>query len=77
MQKRWKDLVEGRTEIDVLVSADLTELKAEPKIIHAIEAFRSGKVRVMPGGGGKYGEILLPESLMDNSTKGQRSLLEF
>ena len=30
----------------MLVEADLAELKAEPKIIEAIEAFRSGKVVV-------------------------------
>lgn len=83
VQKRWNVLVEGRTEIEVLVSADLAELKAEPKIIQAIEAFRSGKVIVKPGGGGKYGEILLPENLSvgERAEKerpaAQRSLLEF
>ncbi|MFB3765628.1 MAG: TIGR00375 family protein [Methanotrichaceae archaeon] len=77
VQKRWKELVNGRTEIEVLVEADLEELKAEPKIIQAIDAFRLGKVTVKPGGGGKYGEILLPESLAENPTKGQRSILEF
>ena len=31
------------------------DLKVEPKVMEAIEAFRSGKVEVCPGGGGKYG----------------------
>lgn len=83
VQKRWKELVDGRTEIEVLVSADLEELKAEQKIIQAIEAFRSGRVVVKPGGGGKYGEILLPENLSEEENPekerpaAQRSLLEF
>lgn len=83
VQKRWKELVDGRTEIEVLVSTDLAKLNAEPKIIHAIEMFRLGKVIVKPGGGGKYGEILLPENLseMESPEKErpatQRSLLEF
>lgn len=75
VQKRWNELVSGRTEIEVLVEADLSLLKAEPKVIHAIEAFRSGKVIVKPGGGGKYGEIMLPEAPRDKDK--QRSLFEF
>jgi uncharacterized protein (TIGR00375 family) len=79
VQKRWKEMVSGRTEIEVLVDADLSELKAEPQVIKAIEAFRSGKVIVKPGGGGKYGEVLLPEEQTedDKRPKSQRSLLEF
>jgi len=46
--------------IEVLVETDLAELKAEPKIIEAIDAFRKGLVVVVPGGGGKYGEVRLP-----------------
>jgi uncharacterized protein (TIGR00375 family) len=60
VQRCWKELTADRTEIEVLVEADLPELKAEPKIIEAIEAFRSGRVVVCPGGGGKYGEVRLP-----------------
>lgn len=75
VQKRWNELVSGRTEIEVLVEADLSLLKAEPKVIHAIEAFRSGKVIVKPGGGGKYGEIMLPEASMGKDK--QKSLFEF
>ena len=35
------------------------ELKAEPRVIEAIQNFRMGRVEVMPGGGGKYGEVRL------------------
>jgi uncharacterized protein (TIGR00375 family) len=83
VQKRWKELVSGRTEIEVLVDADLSELKAEPQVVKAIEAFRKGLVIVRPGGGGKYGEILLPEETTEYEerpkppSKSQRSLLDY
>ena len=59
--KRYNELVEGRTEIEVLVEADISNLGAEPRVIEAIEAFRTGKVVLRPGGGGKYGEVALPD----------------
>jgi len=62
VQKRWNELTADRTEIDVLVGADLAELKSELRILAAIEAFRSRRVVVIPGGGGKYGEIRLPKA---------------
>lgn len=74
VQRRWNELVEGRTEIEVLMDADLSELKAEPKVIEAIETFRAGKVIVKPGGGGKYGEISLPEQ---SKSREQKCLFDF
>jgi len=74
VQKRYDDLVDDRTEIEVLVEANLSEIKAEPEVIEAIEAFRSGKVILKPGGGGKYGEIALPGK---DAKKALKSLLEF
>ena len=79
VQRRWSELIEGRTEIEVLVEADLATLKTDQKIVEAIEAFRSGKVIVTPGGGGKYGEVRLPE-LDDGKAEskgGQKSLFDF
>ena len=73
VQKRWEELIQGRTEIDVLVDVDLSELRAEPKVIAAIDAFRHGRVDVKPGGGGKYGEISLPGPAKEK----QRSILDF
>jgi uncharacterized protein (TIGR00375 family) len=75
VQKRYDELVKDRTEIDVLVEADLSELKAEPKVIEAIEAFRSGKVIVKPGGGGKYGEVALPQGAAGKEK--QKSLFDY
>lgn len=75
VQKIWNDLTSDRTEIEVLVEADLAELKAEAKVIEAIEAFRSGKVVVKPGGGGKYGEVALPKG--EAGKEKQKSLFDF
>ncbi len=87
VQKRWNDLTTERTEIEVLVEADLAELEAEPKIIEAIDAFRRGLVEVVPGGGGKYGEVRLPgwkaeekkqpELMRPVPEKKQKSLFDF
>jgi len=77
VQKLWSELTRGRTEIEVLVEADLTDLKAEPKVIEAIEAFRSGKVVVCPGGGGKYGEVRLAGAQTGRGKEAQRSIFDF
>ena len=77
VQKRWSDLTNGRTEIEVLVEADTTELKADPKVIEAIEAFRLGKVVILPGGGGKYGEVRLAGAAAGPGKEGQKSLFDF
>lgn len=74
VQRCWNELVKDRTEIDVLMEADLCELKAEPRVIEAIEAFRAGKVIVKPGGGGKYGEVTLPEQ---SKSREQKCLFDF
>ncbi|MHC1632072.1 MAG: endonuclease Q family protein [Methanotrichaceae archaeon] len=79
VQKCWNKLIAGRSEIEVLVEADLSDLDAENKIIEAIQAFRSGDVIVKPGGGGKYGEITLPENFGSDKPKTatQQSLFDF
>lgn len=74
VQKIWNELTSDRTEIEVLVETELSELKAEPKVIEAIEAFRLGKVIVKPGGGGKYGEVALPQGA---AKEKQKSLFDF
>ena len=78
MQKSWSELTQSRTEIEVLMQADLAELKAEPKVIEAIRNFRMGRVEVLPGGGGKYGEVRLAKSVAAEGQKDrQRSLFDF
>jgi len=80
VQKSWNELVNEKSEIEVLVETDLSELDADPKIIDAIKAFRLGKVEVIPGGGGKYGEISIPAFSLDlpkPKVNQQRSLIDF
>jgi PHP family Zn ribbon phosphoesterase len=60
------------------MQVDLAELNAEPKVIEAIRAFRSGEVEVLPGGGGKYGVVRLAGLAGAEGQKdGQKSLFDF
>ncbi|MDD4650797.1 MAG: endonuclease Q family protein [Methanothrix sp.] len=78
VQKSWNALTQSRTEIEVLMQADLDQLSAEPRIIEAIRSFREGRVKVQPGGGGRYGMVGLAEPLREDRQKGgQRSLFDF
>ncbi len=88
VQRIWEGLTADRTEIEVLVEADLGELKAGPEVIGAIDAFRVGKVVVEPGGGGKYGKVRLAEAaggekefvgekMKHGDGKRQKSLLDY
>jgi PHP family Zn ribbon phosphoesterase len=78
VQKCWSELIEGRTEIDVLMEADLAELSADPRVLEAIEMFRQGRVEVLPGGGGKYGEVKMTGGVQATKEKrAQKSLFDF
>jgi PHP family Zn ribbon phosphoesterase len=77
VQKIWNELIRGRSEIEVLVEADLSELPGEERVIDAIRAFRSKDVVVEPGGGGKYGRVKLPDRLSSTKNDDQRSLFDF
>ena len=61
-------LNEFGSEIKVLVDVPVRELaKIHEDIAKAIWAYRSGKLIVIPGGGGKYGGIRLPEEIRNAS----------
>jgi PHP family Zn ribbon phosphoesterase len=81
VQRLYAAMTEDKTEIEVLLNEHLGELEAakvEPKVIRAIEAFRNGGVEVLPGGGGKYGEIrLLASKKAGGEREPQRSLFDF
>jgi uncharacterized protein (TIGR00375 family) len=78
VQKCWSELTQSKTEIDVLMQADLAELNAEQRVIESIQNFRMGRVVVQPGGGGKYGEVRLAQAVWAEGKKdGQRSLFDF
>ena len=59
VQNKWQKLIdEFKTEIDVLINTPLSDIeKIDSKVSNAIEAFRNNTIHVIPGGGGKYGEI--------------------
>ena len=52
--RRWKELMADRTEIEVLVEADLAELKAEPEDNRGHRCLSEGKGG---GGAGRRGEV--------------------
>lgn len=72
VQKIWKDLVQKfGNEIKVLIYATLEELmEINPLLAPLISAFRSNSLHIRPGGGGKYGEILLePDNQKSNVSR--------
>ncbi len=61
-------LREFGSEIKVLVDVPVKELaKIHEDVAKAVWAYRNGKLIVIPGGGGKYGEIRLPEEIRSAS----------
>jgi PHP family Zn ribbon phosphoesterase len=61
VHRRWTELLRLGTEIEVLLDVPVEAIRREapPIIARAIEAFRTGSVRIAPGGGGRYGEVTL------------------
>ena len=64
VQGKWQKLIdEFNTEIDVLINASISDIeKIDSNVSGAIEAFRNKTIDVIPGGGGKYGEILFDKA---------------
>lgn len=97
----WESLLAGfGTEVNVLVDApmddfhtDTANFNLDARVIEAIKAFREGEIRVIPGGGGKYGVIelktkgseegrekdegIVEEGDTERGQKGQLSLCDF
>jgi uncharacterized protein (TIGR00375 family) len=61
VQKIWQGMLERYgDEISVLINAPLAELQEiDPKLAPVIKSFRDGTLQMQPGGGGRYGEIVL------------------
>jgi uncharacterized protein (TIGR00375 family) len=60
----WSKLIEEfNNEIDVLLNVEFENIVnvAGIKIARAVQSFRENKIILHPGGGGKYGEIELPD----------------
>lgn len=64
VQGIWQKLIDNfRNEINVLIDVPLDDIeKIDSKVASAIESFRNNTVDVVPGGGGKYGEIVFKEN---------------
>ena len=80
----WEALVgESGTEVAVLMETPIKEIEriAGGIIANAIKAFREGRITIIPGGGGKYGTLLLPEESapaeIRPKSKGQKSLFDY
>lgn len=63
VQRKWQMLIDNfGTEIDVLVNTFLESINnVDSKVALAIESFRNKTIEVIPGGGGKYGQISFKE----------------
>lgn len=64
VNRHWNDLItEFKSEINVLLHSDINKISciSPPAVTLAIQAFRDNKVIVIPGGGGEYGKIILPD----------------
>ncbi|MBR4447292.1 TIGR00375 family protein [Methanobrevibacter sp.] len=59
VQGIWQKLIDNfKTEIDVLINAELDEIKKiDSDVALAIESFRNNTIDIVPGGGGQYGKI--------------------
>jgi uncharacterized protein (TIGR00375 family) len=77
VQKVWNELIRGKSEIEVLVETDLSEIQGEDRVVDAIRAFRSKDLVVEPGGGGKYGSVTIRNVPKERRSDDQRSLFDF
>jgi uncharacterized protein (TIGR00375 family) len=85
VMKRWGELVDAfGNEITVLIDTDIEDIRrvTVPAVTDAIAAFREKKVNIIPGGGGKYGIIELPQEqqappLILGPQDKQTSLLDY
>jgi uncharacterized protein (TIGR00375 family) len=68
VQKIWKEMIDKfKDEITALIHAPLKEVYGvDSKVADVIKAFRNNTLQIKPGGGGKYGEIILPKNNLDN-----------
>ena len=59
VQNKWQELINHfDDEINVLIDVPISEIdKVDSNVSRIIESFRNKSINVIPGGGGKYGEI--------------------
>ena len=68
VQKIWKEMIHRfKDEITALIQSPIDEVyDVDPKAAGVINAFRNKTLEIKAGGGGKYGEIVLPKNNLDN-----------
>ena len=68
VQKIWKEMIHRfKDEITALIQSPIDEVyDIDPKVAGVINAFRNKTLEIKAGGGGKYGEIVLPKNNLDN-----------
>ena len=74
VQGIWQSLIDAfGPEIDVLINTPLKDIsKIDKKTAIGIEGFRNKTLSVVPGGGGKYGEISFSEDLSLKEKKTEK-----
>jgi len=83
VQASWNTLIERYgSEVAVLVDADIINSGIDELVVDAITAFKDGRIKVHPGGGGEYGRIelsdhVIPSCSRKKNSEPQRSLLDF
>ena len=65
VQRIWQKLIDSfGSEIDVLINAPLADIDfLDSRTSCGIKNFRNNTVEIIPGGGGKYGEILFKKEI--------------
>ena len=68
VQKIWNEMIHRfKDEITALIQSPIDEVyDVDPKAAGVINAFRNKTLEIKAGGGGKYGEIVLPKNNLDN-----------
>ncbi len=81
VQDTWGRLVERfGNEIAVLIDAQIEDVArvAGQRGAAMVKAFREQRLKVVPGGGGRYGHLEVPSDLAEvQQPKAQRTLVEF
>jgi uncharacterized protein (TIGR00375 family) len=79
VQGIWQKLIDNfGTEIDVLINAPVDDIKKiDLNVAPAIEAFRNNSINVIPGGGGKYGQISFEKNVEEPKIQKRVTLDDF
>ena len=67
VQSIWQKLIDNfGNEINVLIESEISDIeKIDSKVSNAIGAFRNHTIDIIPGGGGKYGEINIESAVKE------------